>query len=149
MTAVKKLWPLLTATHRYKKTISTHGRGAGQLIDAPISVPTELILIAGSYVMHVRDRAVEWPTELKPGTLLPTQAVSSDIALLDFELSFGRRTQNGWEILRSTLPWREEQSVSVQLGASQHDQIAMTVDGVVQHWKMMEWSPPLQESGRR
>ena len=36
MTAVKKLWPLLTATHRYEKTISTHGRGAGQLIDAPI-----------------------------------------------------------------------------------------------------------------
>jgi N-acyl homoserine lactone hydrolase len=36
MTRVNKLWPLLTATHRYDKTISTHGRGAGQLIDAPI-----------------------------------------------------------------------------------------------------------------
>jgi N-acyl homoserine lactone hydrolase len=36
MTAVKKLWPLLTATHRYEKTISTHGRGEGELIDAPI-----------------------------------------------------------------------------------------------------------------
>ncbi|MDB5992319.1 MAG: fold metallo-hydrolase [Herbaspirillum sp.] len=36
MTAVKKLWPLLTATHRYDKSISTHGRGAGQMIDAPI-----------------------------------------------------------------------------------------------------------------
>lgn len=36
MTTVKKLWPLLTATHRYEKTISTHGRGAGQMIDAPI-----------------------------------------------------------------------------------------------------------------
>jgi N-acyl homoserine lactone hydrolase len=36
MTAVKKLWPLLTATHRYDKTISTHGRGAGQTIEAPI-----------------------------------------------------------------------------------------------------------------
>ena len=114
-----------------------------------VSVPTELILIAGSYVMQVRDRSVDWPAALKPGTLLTTQAVSSDIALLDFELSFGRRTQNGWEILRSTLPWREGQSVSVQLGASQHDRVAMTVDGVVQHWKMMEWSPPLKETGRR
>jgi len=36
MTAVKKLWPLLTATHRYDKSISTHGRGHGQMIDAPI-----------------------------------------------------------------------------------------------------------------
>ena len=31
MSAVKKLWPLLTATHRYDKSISTHGRGAGQI----------------------------------------------------------------------------------------------------------------------
>jgi N-acyl homoserine lactone hydrolase len=36
MTAVKRMWPLLTATHRYDKTISTHGRGAGEMIDAPI-----------------------------------------------------------------------------------------------------------------
>lgn len=36
MSDVKKLWPLLTATHRYDKSISTHGRGAGQMIDAPI-----------------------------------------------------------------------------------------------------------------
>jgi N-acyl homoserine lactone hydrolase len=36
MSAVKKLWPLLTATQRYDKSISTHGRGAGQMIDAPI-----------------------------------------------------------------------------------------------------------------
>lgn len=36
MSAVKKLWPLLTATHRYEKAISTHGRGAGEMIDAPI-----------------------------------------------------------------------------------------------------------------
>ena len=36
MSSVTKLWPLLTATHRYEKTISTHGRGAGEMIDAPI-----------------------------------------------------------------------------------------------------------------
>lgn len=36
MGTVKKLWPLLTATHRYDKSISTHGRGEGKLIDAPI-----------------------------------------------------------------------------------------------------------------
>jgi N-acyl homoserine lactone hydrolase len=36
MTQVKKLWPLLTATHRYDKTVSTYRRGQGQIIEAPI-----------------------------------------------------------------------------------------------------------------
>lgn len=36
MTQVRKLWPLLTATHRYDKSISTYQRGQGQMIDAPI-----------------------------------------------------------------------------------------------------------------
>ncbi|PWF49151.1 N-acyl homoserine lactonase family protein [Massilia glaciei] len=31
-----KLWPLLTGTHRYEKTVSTRGRGHGQWIEAPI-----------------------------------------------------------------------------------------------------------------
>ena len=29
MTQVQKLWPLLTATHHYDKSISTRGRGHG------------------------------------------------------------------------------------------------------------------------
>jgi N-acyl homoserine lactone hydrolase len=36
MTQVRRLWPLLTATHRYDKAISTYRRGQGQLIEAPI-----------------------------------------------------------------------------------------------------------------
>ena len=36
MTSVTKFWPILTATHRYDKSISTFNRGAGQLITAPI-----------------------------------------------------------------------------------------------------------------
>ena len=36
MTSVTKFWPILTATHRYDKSISTHNRGAGQTIEAPI-----------------------------------------------------------------------------------------------------------------
>jgi N-acyl homoserine lactone hydrolase len=36
MTAVTKFWPILTATHRYDKSISTYQRGAGQIIEAPI-----------------------------------------------------------------------------------------------------------------
>lgn len=36
MTTVRRLWPLLTATHRYDKSISTFGRGHGTTIEAPI-----------------------------------------------------------------------------------------------------------------
>lgn len=36
MTQVRRLWPLLTATHHYEKTLSTRNRGAGTMIDAPI-----------------------------------------------------------------------------------------------------------------
>lgn len=36
MTEVKRLWPLLTATHRYDKTVSTWNRGKGERIEAPI-----------------------------------------------------------------------------------------------------------------
>jgi N-acyl homoserine lactone hydrolase len=36
MTQVLKMWPLLTATHRYDKSLSTRHRGHGQIIEAPI-----------------------------------------------------------------------------------------------------------------
>lgn len=36
MTQVRRFWPLLTATHRYEKTLSTRNRGHGVIIDAPI-----------------------------------------------------------------------------------------------------------------
>lgn len=36
MTQVLRLWPLLTATHGYDKSLSTRNRGQGQIIQAPI-----------------------------------------------------------------------------------------------------------------
>lgn len=36
MTQVKKFWPILTATHRYDKSLSTRNRGSGTIIEAPI-----------------------------------------------------------------------------------------------------------------
>lgn len=36
MRRATRIWPLLTAMHRYDKSISTHGRGQGEMIDAPI-----------------------------------------------------------------------------------------------------------------
>lgn len=36
MTQVKKFWPILTGRHTYEKTLSTRGRGQGEIIKAPI-----------------------------------------------------------------------------------------------------------------
>lgn len=36
MTAVTKFWPILTATHHYDKSLSTHNIGVGKIIEAPI-----------------------------------------------------------------------------------------------------------------
>jgi N-acyl homoserine lactone hydrolase len=36
MTQALRLWPLLTATHRYDKSLSTRNHGHGQIIEAPI-----------------------------------------------------------------------------------------------------------------
>jgi N-acyl homoserine lactone hydrolase len=36
MPRAPKIWPLLTGTIRYEKTISTRNRGYGEFIDAPI-----------------------------------------------------------------------------------------------------------------
>lgn len=36
MTQVRKFWPILTASHRYEKRLSTRGRGYGEIIEAPI-----------------------------------------------------------------------------------------------------------------
>ncbi len=36
MSQVLRLWPLLTATHRYDKSLSTRNRGHGQIIEAPV-----------------------------------------------------------------------------------------------------------------
>jgi N-acyl homoserine lactone hydrolase len=36
VTQVRKFWPILTATYRYEKTLSTRNRGHGVMIEAPI-----------------------------------------------------------------------------------------------------------------
>lgn len=36
MTQVTKFWPILTGRHTYEKTLSTHNRGHGEIIKAPI-----------------------------------------------------------------------------------------------------------------
>ncbi|MDB5992320.1 MAG: hypothetical protein JWQ10_3723 [Herbaspirillum sp.] len=136
-------WHLLPDSH--------DGFAALQLlnVDGAPATPARFLLVAGSYVMHIKNRCVDWPAGMTPGTLLTARVASEHMALLDFEISFGCRTADGWDILHSTLPWRAGQPVSVRLGSVREDCVDLTIDGVSQRWKILEWSAPLVRSGRR
>lgn len=130
--------------HWHQLPDSLDGFAALQLLDAveAPATPAQFLLVAGVYVMQIRNRAVEWPASTKPGMLLTTRVASDQLELLDFDISFGRRSAVGWEVLHSTLPWRVGQSVSIQLGQVQGERVALTVDGVLQNWKIIEWNAP-------
>jgi hypothetical protein len=71
----------------------------------------QLLVVAGRHFMYARARAVALPaggslTELIERTHATREAI---IAWLDCEISFG--TVRGWQIERSTLPWRQGQAL--------------------------------------
>ncbi|MFT5533822.1 MAG: hypothetical protein ACI802_002057 [Candidatus Paceibacteria bacterium] len=76
----------------------------------------QLLLVAGQQVMRVRDRRCAWPSGLAAGTTLGQMLLSLSLpqqrSLLDIEISFGTRTDGGWRIEHSTLPWLEGQGVT-------------------------------------
>lgn len=66
------------------------------------SAPLQMLLIAGAYVMRVRERQCRWDS----GAALD--------AILDFEISFGMREAKGWRVRHSTLPWLEGQLFALE-----------------------------------
>lgn len=60
------------------------------------SEPLQMLLVAGGYVMRVRERG---------GVLA---------LMLDFEISFGVREADGWRVMHSTLPWLEGQLFALE-----------------------------------
>lgn len=66
------------------------------------------VVRCGDQFMFARDRAVKLPAGESLAQLVaaaPTMAAAR--ALIDFEISFGTVTDEGWIIARSSLPWRE------------------------------------------
>ena len=130
--------------HWHRLPDSDNGFAALQLLDsdgAP-AAPMQFLLVAGMYVMQIRNRADGWPARIKPGMLLTTQAAAKRRGLLDFDISFGRRSAVGWDVLHSTLPWRVGQSVSIQLGKVRGECVSLIVNGALHTWKIIEWNPP-------
>lgn len=60
------------------------------------SAPLQMVLMAGVYVMRVRER---------DGALA---------SMLDFEISYGVREEDGWRVKHSTLPWLEGQLFALE-----------------------------------
>ena len=122
---------------------STNGHAVLRLQEAAgePSSSMRLLLVAGVYVMHVRTRARPWPAEVTPGTLLADLAAERP-ELLDFEISFGQRTPDGWAISRSTFPWLERQPVPIRIGRLEGARLEVDFNGDVQRWEVLEWSIP-------
>lgn len=109
--------------------------------DGALASPAEFLMVAGDYVMHVRDRAREWPRAVRPGTTLSELIRPEHVEWLDLEISFGERIESGWRVRHSTLPWREGRSVDLQMQWAEEGFVTMLWDGVPAQWQILEWAP--------
>lgn len=106
------------------------------------AMPAEFLMVAGRYVMHVRDRASGWLQGIRPDTALSELVTPHQFGLLDLEISFGERTGSGWRVRHSTLPWREGRDVDLRMGQAVEGVVPMRWDGVEAQWHIIEWTPP-------
>jgi hypothetical protein len=83
----------------------------------------ELLFLAGQYVMHLAAPPVQ---EAQPG------------AMLDFEISFGTRSTNGYSIVHSTMPWLEGRERSLRMMGREGDVAELACDGRSQRWQVLE-----------
>lgn len=112
-------------------------------IDTP-AYPRELLLVAGRYLMHVRDRRVGWPASVASGDTLSKVLTNESQLLLDMEISFGCTTEEGWTVQHSLLPWQENKSVPAKIIAQENTKLKLMCDGAESVWRKIEWSNPCQ-----
>jgi hypothetical protein len=120
---------------------TTSGFSVFQQVD-DASQPPRFLMVAGDAVMHVRARASDWPENLPLDADMTQFDDAALRALLDFEISFGMRTESGWQIAHSTLPWMEQQQIAVALPSPVDDGIDLSWNGSWSRWRILEWQPP-------
>ena len=113
-----------------------------------------LLLVVGNHFIYVRDRGYFVPQSESLGTLSECKEYSQQqlAELLDFEISFGLR-RNGkmpWEILHSTLPFREGKAL---MGEGGIESLAKNGGGmqkvnrngktVLRRWSVDDWTPAI------
>lgn len=104
--------------------------------------PVELLLVAGEYVMHVRNRKAAWPHPLSENLTLTELVHRHDDGLLDMAISFGKRTATGWQIQHALQPWQESSVVPVDMVQVDDKQVVLTTRGQSSRWRILEWTPP-------
>lgn len=119
---------------------STNGTAVLECVDHAGVAPAALrmLMFAGQHVMHVRARAMAWPPETDPACGLRELVDAGHVGLLEFELSFGRRTANGWQITHSSLPWLEQSVVDLQLTADDAREAQLLWNGRLSRWRIHE-----------
>lgn len=123
---------------------SAHGCAVLECVRESGTVPPapRLLLVAGAHVMHVRARALPWPDGTMPGSSLSDLVAAGRRDLLDFELSFGRRTADGWYVTHASLPWLAQRAVALRLTKTAPRQVRLSWNGVSSDWRIREWSLP-------
>ena len=103
-----------------------------------------MVLRVGPLFMIAVSRELTLPPQLhltECVSLAPTLAAAQD--LVDCELSLGRITEAGWVIDRSSLPWRE--NTSVTLSIADESLVLATSGGDKRRWAIVniEGAPDL------
>lgn len=106
--------------------------------------PLEYLVVAGEYMMHVRNRrtAPLGPAESLLDLVEREQGDDERLrALLDFEVSFARQTPGGWRTQLSTLPFLEGRSIvsGEMLPAPGSDGFVVLPGTPATRWKVLEW----------
>jgi hypothetical protein len=103
----------------------------------------EWFLVSGQYFMHVRTRDEVLDAAASLHSLAEREKVDDARmrGLVDFEISFGRRSAQAWRIHLSTLPFLEGEA------ALDQNALSAPVQGVVQlggaqpsQWRALEWT---------
>jgi hypothetical protein len=130
---------------------STGAQAVLQRLEDGVEQP-EWFLVSGQYFMHVRARRESLEAAASLLSLAQRENVSDARLreLVDFEISFGRRSARAWRIQLSTLPFLEG---SV---ACNPQDLAAPVEGIArvrgEHssaWHAIEWSLPMRRKPGR
>lgn len=124
---------------------SQEGYAVLRLRSSQPATPAQFLMVAGSYVMHVRDRRIAWPGAIAATADIGSLPLAMRCAWLDVEISFGRRTRTGWTITHSTLPWKENRAIDLCLTPVGPGLVEMLSAGACTTWDVLEWTPPRSE----
>lgn len=107
------------------------------------------LVIAGDYFIYSQNRPIALPSaETLTDCLTSPVALQTQQDYLSCEISFGlcRSGQIPWEIVRSTIPWREGAALWSSLDLVidlEHQQVVQTIQqgnaSEIREWEIREW----------